>query len=115
LHGLFTMSDVEKIIQERSAQFKPARDARFRLICGAAVSATRNAFGNLDRDRILAHVDALAERGVDAVAVSTAHGHSKGVGDTVRMIRDAHPDLPIIAGNVASAAAVGFLADCGAN
>jgi IMP dehydrogenase len=115
LHGLFTMSDVEKIIQERNAQFKPARDANFRLICGAAVSATRNAFGNLDRDRILAHVGALVERGVDAVAVSTAHGHSKGVGDTVRMIRDAHPRLPIIAGNVASAAGVAFLADAGAN
>jgi IMP dehydrogenase len=39
LHGLFTMSDVERITQERNAQFKPARDARFRLICGAAVSA----------------------------------------------------------------------------
>jgi len=115
LHGLFTMSDVEKIMQEKNAQFKPARDAKFRLLCGAAVSATRNAFGNLDRDRILAHVGALAERGVDVVAVSTAHGHTKGVGETVRMIRDAHPTLPIIAGNVASAAGVGFLAECGAN
>src|SRR6266704_4133292 len=89
LRGLFTMSDVERITQERSAQFKLARDARFRLVCGAAVSATRNAFGDLDRDRILSHVDALVERGVDIVAVSTAHGHSKGVGDTVRMLRDA--------------------------
>jgi len=115
LHGLFTMSDVERIIQERNAQFKPARDAQFRLICGAAVSATRNAFGNLDRDRILNHVGALVERGVDVVAVSTAHGHTKGVGDTVRLVREAHPKLPIIAGNVASAAGVAFLADCGAN
>src|SRR5437879_7172053 len=40
LHGLFTMSDVERITQERNAQFKPARDAQFRLLCGAAVSAT---------------------------------------------------------------------------
>jgi IMP dehydrogenase len=115
LHGLFTMSDVEKITQERNAQFKPARDANFRLLCGAAVSATRNAFGNLDRHHILTHVGALAERGVDVVAVSTAHGHTKGVGETVRMIREAHPRLPIIAGNVASAAGVGFLAECGAN
>src|SRR5207248_6057848 len=45
----------------------------------------------------------------------TAHGHTKGVGETVRMIRDAHRRLPIIAGNVASAAGVGFLAECGAN
>jgi IMP dehydrogenase len=115
LHGLFTLSDIEKIIQERNAQFKPARDTSFRLICGAAVSATRNAFGELDRGRILNHVGALVERGVDVIAVSTAHGFSKGVGETVRMIRDAHPTLPIIAGNVTSAAGLEYLADAGAN
>jgi IMP dehydrogenase len=115
LHGLFTMNDVERIAQERKAQFKPARDAQFRLVCGAAVSATRNAFGELDRERILNHVGGLVERGVDAVAVSTAHGHSQGVGDAVKMLRDAFPKLPIIAGNVTSAAGVEYLADCGAN
>jgi IMP dehydrogenase len=115
LRGLFTMSDIERITQERNAQFKPARDPQFRLLCGAAVSATRNAFGELDRERILAHVGGLAERGVDAVAVSTAHGHSKGVADTARILRDAFPKLPIIAGNVTSAAAVEFLAEAGAN
>src|SRR5437762_4301691 len=115
LHGLFTLSDVERIIQERNAQFKPARDSHFRLLCGAAVSATRNAFGELDRNRILNHAEALVDRGLDALAVSTAHGHSKGVGDAVRMLRDAFPKLPIIAGNVTSAAAVDFLADSGAN
>lgn len=115
LAGLFTMSDIERITQEKRAQFKPARDGKFRLLCGAAVSATRNAFGELDRDRILAHVGALVERGVDAVAVSTAHGFSKGVGDTVKVIRDAFPKLVIIAGNVTSAAGVEFLADAGAN
>ena len=115
LHGLITLSDVERITLERQAQFKPARDAQFRLICGAAVSATRNAFGELDRDRILTHVGGLIERGVDVVAVSTAHGFSKGVGDTVRVLREAFPQLPIIAGNVTSAAGVDYLADCGAN
>jgi IMP dehydrogenase len=115
LRGLFTMNDVERIQQEKKAQFRPARDAQFRLVCGAAVSATRNAFGELDRERILTHVGGLVERGVDAVAVSTAHGHSKGVGDTVKMLRDAFPKLAIIAGNVTSAAGVEFLADCGAN
>ena len=115
LQGLITMSDVERITQERNAQFKPARDAHFHLLCGAAVSATRNAFGELDRERILNHVGALVERGVDVVAVSTAHGHSKGVGDTVKVLRDAFPKLPLIAGNVTSAAGVEFLADCGAN
>jgi IMP dehydrogenase len=115
LHGLITLSDVERITQERKAQFKPARDAQFRLVCGAAVSATRNAFGELDRERILGHVSALVERGVDVVAVSTAHGHSKGVGDTVKVLRGEFPKLPIIAGNVTSAAGVEYLADCGAN
>jgi IMP dehydrogenase len=115
LHGLFTLSDIERINQERNAQFKPARDPHFRLICGAAVSATRNAFGELDRERILAHVGGLVERGVDVVAVSTAHGHSKGVGETVRTLRAAFPKLPLMAGNVTSAAAVEFLAECGAN
>ena len=57
LHGLFTLSDVDQIIQERKAQFKPARDARLRLICGAAVAAPRNAAGELDRSRILNHVE----------------------------------------------------------
>jgi IMP dehydrogenase len=115
LHGLITMSDVERITQERKAQFKPARDSHFRLICGAAVSATRNAFGELDRARILTHVSGMVERGLDAVAVSTAHGHSQGVGDTVKVLRDAFPKLSIIAGNVTSAAGVEYLADCGAN
>lgn len=115
LRGLFTMSDIEQITLERKAQFKPARDAQFRLLCGAAVSATRNAFGELDRNRILKHVDALVDRGADTIAVSTAHGHSKGVGDTVRLIHEAHPQLPIIAGNVTSAAGVEFLAECGAS
>ena len=115
LLGLITMSDVERITQERKAQFKPARDAQFRLVCGAAVSATRNAFGELDRERILNHAGELVERGVDVIAVSTAHGHSKGVGDMVRVLRDAFPKLPIIAGNVTSAAGVEYLADCGAN
>jgi len=115
LRGLFTISDVERITQEQSAQFRPARDSRFRLLCGAAVSATRNAFGDLDRARILNHVGALVERGVDVVAVSTAHGHSKGVGETVQMLRDAFPRLPLIAGNVTSAGGVEYLAACGAN
>lgn len=116
LRGLFTISDIERILHERSVQtLKPARDEKFRLLCGAAISATRTATGDLDRDRIAEHVGALVERGLDVVAVSTAHGFSKGVGDAVRMIRDAFPELPIIAGNVTSAAGVEYLADCGAN
>ncbi|XOV70391.1 MAG: IMP dehydrogenase [Verrucomicrobiota bacterium] len=115
LRGLFTLSDVDRITEERQEQVKPARDAAFRLLCGAAIAATRNAFGELDRDAIAQHVQALVDRGVDAVAVSTAHGHTKGVGDTVRLVRDLFPDLPIIAGNVTTGAGVEFLADSGAD
>jgi IMP dehydrogenase len=115
LCGLFTISDIERIIHERQSQLKPARDSQFRLLCGAAISATRNSTGELDRDRIVTHVGGLVERGVDVVAVSTAHGHTRGVGDTVELIRSTFPDLPIIAGNVTSGAGVEFLADAGAN
>jgi IMP dehydrogenase len=115
LRGLFTLSDIERITQERLLRTKPARDEKFRLLCGAAVSAPRDAAGELDRDALLEHVGALVERGADAVAVSTAHGHTRGVGDAVRAIRDAFAGLPIIAGNVTSAAGVEFLASCGAN
>jgi len=115
LRGLFTMSDVERISLERKEQFKPARDSRFRLLCGAAVSATRDSFGELDRERIVKHVSGLVERGVDVVAVSTAHGFSKGVGETVQLVRNEFKNLPIIAGNVTSAAGVEFLADAGAS
>ena len=115
LRGLFTLSDIERITQEKAAPLKPGRDAQFRLVCGAAVSATRNSTGELDQGRIIRHVEALVERGVDVIAISTAHGYSKGVGETVRMIRDAFPELPIIAGNVTSASAVEYLARCGAN
>ncbi len=115
LRGLFTMSDIERIAHERHAQLKPARDGQFRLLCGAAVSATRNSTGALDTARIRDHVGALVERGADVIAVSTAHGFSTGVGDTVRLIRESFGALPIVAGNVTSAAGVEFLAECGAN
>lgn len=115
LRGLFTLSDIERITQERTLQTKPARDAKFRLVCGAAVSAPRKPDGSLDRESLLAHVAALVERGLDAVAVSTAHGHTRGVGDAVKAIRREFRSLAIIAGNVTSAEGVAFLAKCGAD
>lgn len=115
LRGLFTLSDIERITQERSLQTKPARDEKFRLLCGAAVGTTRDASGAVDRGALIEHVGALVERGVDAVAVSTAHGHTLGVGEAVKTIRMVFPALPIIAGNVTSAAGVEYLASCGAN
>jgi len=115
LRGLFTLSDIERITQERTLQTKPARDSKFRLVCGAAVSAPRKPDGSLDHTALLSHVSALVERGLDIVAVSTAHGHTRGVGDAVRAIRAEFKKLPIIAGNVTSGEGVDFLAKSGAN
>ncbi|MGB0257050.1 MAG: IMP dehydrogenase [Coraliomargarita sp.] len=115
LRGLFTLSDIERIEAESQQSVKPARDEHFRLRCGAAISAHRKPDGQLDKDRIFGHVTRLVEEGVDAVAVSTAHGFSKGVGDTIRMLRAEFPDLTLIAGNVTSAEGVEFLADAGAD
>ena len=115
LRGLFTLSDIERITEEARANVRPARDAKFRLVCGAALSAPRTTAGELDRDRLLAHASALIEAGVDALAVSTAHGHTLGVGQTVRLLREKFPDITLIAGNVTSAEGVGFLAEAGAS
>jgi IMP dehydrogenase len=115
LRGLVTFSDVERITTEAKSRRKPARDSQFRLVAGAALSPVRKPNGELDREKILAHVGALVDEAVDCVAVSTAHGHTAGVGDMVRLVRQAYPDLTIIAGNVTSGAGVEYLADCGAN
>ena len=115
LHGLITASDVERITAESKSRRKPARDAEFRLVVGAALSPVRLPSGELDRDRIIEHVGHLVAEDIDCVAVSTAHGHTSGVGDVVKLVRGAFKHLTIIAGNVTSAAGVSFLADCGAN
>jgi IMP dehydrogenase len=115
LRGMVTSSDVEKITAETKARRKPARDAQFRLVVGAALSPIRKPTGELEREKILAHVGQLVEEHIDAVAVSTAHGHTKGVGEMVKLVRSAFPELTIIAGNVTSAGGSDFLAACGAN
>jgi IMP dehydrogenase len=115
LRGLVTSSDVNRILAESRTNRKPARDSEFRLLVGAAVSPVRLPDGSLDREKIVAHIGALVAEHVDCVAVSTAHGHTKGVGETVRLIREAFPSLTIIAGNVTSGSGVEYLADCGAN
>jgi IMP dehydrogenase len=115
LRGLVTSSDVERITAEAKSARKPARDSQFRLVAGAAISPVRKPSGELDRDRVISHVGQLVDEAVDCVAVSTAHGHTAGVGDMVKIIRGAFKDLTIIAGNVTSAAGVEFLAGCGAN
>jgi len=115
LRGLVTSSDVERITAETKSRRKPARDANFRLVVGAALSPVRKPSGELDRDKIISHVGSLTDESVDAVAISTAHGHTAGVGEMVKIVRSAFPALTIIAGNVTSAAGVEFLAGCGAD
>lgn len=115
LRGLITASDVERITAEAKARRKPARDASFRLVVGAALALVRTPDGKLDREKIVSHVGHLVEENVDLVAVSTAHGHTQSVGEMVRLVRAGFPHLPIIAGNVTSGSGVAFLADCGAS
>jgi IMP dehydrogenase len=115
LRGLITASDVERITSESKSSRKPARDPDFRLLVGAALSPVRRPDGTLDRENILEHVGHLVDEHVDCVAVSTAHGHTAGVGEVVKLVRGAFKHLPIIAGNVTSASGVAFLADCGAS
>jgi IMP dehydrogenase len=115
LRGLVTSSDVERITSETKSQRKPSRDGNFRLVVGAALAPVRKPSGELDRDRIITHVGNLMDESVDAVAISTAHGHTSGVGEMLKLVRESFPSITIIAGNVTSAAGVSFLADCGAD
>ncbi|MDR1496923.1 MAG: IMP dehydrogenase [Puniceicoccales bacterium] len=115
LRGLFTLSDIESITADSKAALRPTRDEQFRLRAGAAVAIPHLPDGEIDRERLLAHIGALAAEGLDAVAVSSAHGLSKGVGEAVRLIREKFPRLTLIAGNVTSGEGVEFLADAGAD
>lgn len=100
LTGLITIKDIEKQIKYPLA----AKDSQGRLLCGAAVGVTAN---------ILDRVDALVEKHVDCVVIDTAHGHSANVLKVVKMVRDAYPDLQIIAGNVATGEATEALIKAG--
>ena len=102
LCGLITIKDIEKSIQYPNS----AKDVKGRLLAGAAVGVGKNCL-----DRVKALVDAK----VDIIAIDTAHGHNQMILDTVRKIRDMYPDLPIIAGNVATAAATEDLIKSGAD
>ena len=102
LIGLITIKDIEKSIQYPHS----AKDENGRLLAGAAVGITPD---------VLERVDALVRAKVDVITIDTAHGHSKGVLDAVRMIKDAYPDLELIVGNVATGAATEALIKAGAN
>ena len=102
LKGLITIKDIEKSIQYPNS----ARDENGRLLVGAAVGVAGNTM-----DRIAALIDAR----VDVIAIDTAHGHSAGVLKRVEEIRAKFPNITIIAGNVATAAATEALFKSGAD
>ncbi len=115
LRGLFTLSDIERISEERNRQQKNTRDSKFRLRCGASIAMMRKPDGSLDFENIINHVGSMVDEGLDVAAVSTAHGFTQGVGDTVKALRDAFPELTLIGGNVTNAVGVEFLAERGAD
>ena len=102
LTGLMTYKDIRK----RRRAPHASKDHLGRLRVGAAVGVTPD---------LLQRVAALHEAGVDLISVDTAHGHSKGVLDAVRSIKQAYPTLDVMAGNVATAAGARALADAGAD
>ncbi|MFC5733651.1 IMP dehydrogenase [Cytobacillus gottheilii] len=100
LQGLITIKDIEKVIEFPHS----AKDEKGRLLAGAAVGVTKDT---------MKRIEMLAKAQVDVIVVDTAHGHSKGVIDTVKEIRSAYPKLAIIAGNVATADATRELIEAG--
>ncbi len=102
LKGLITIKDIEKSIQYPNS----ARDKNGRLLAGAAVGTSPNT---------MERVAALVEAKVDVISIDTAHGHSKFVLQYVEKIKKAYPDLPLIAGNVATAGATKALIEAGAD
>lgn len=102
LKGLITIKDIEKAVQYPNS----ARDKQDRLLVGAAIGVTADA---------LERVQAVVDKGVDIIALDSAHGHSKNIINKVREIKDAFPDLPIIAGNIATGEAAEALIKAGAD
>lgn len=102
LKGLITIKDIEKTRQYPNS----ARDDQDRLLCGAAVGITSDM---MDR------VDALYEAKVDVLTIDTAHGHSQNVFKALKRVKEKYPDLQVVVGNVATAAATKDLIEAGAD
>ena len=100
LKGLITIKDIEKQIKYPNS----AKDAQGRLLCGAAIGITANC---------LERVEELVKAHVDVVVLDSAHGHSMNVIRCVKMIKEAYPDLQLIAGNVATAEGTKALIEAG--
>ncbi|MCK4744241.1 MAG: IMP dehydrogenase [Sulfuriflexus sp.] len=101
LRGLITVKDIHKATEKPLA----CKDAQGSLRVGAAVGTA------IEDER----VTALVEAGVDVIVVDTAHGHSQGVIDKVRWVKQQFPDVQVIGGNIATAAAAEALRDAGAD
>ena len=102
LVGLITYKDIMKVQDYPNA----CKDALGRLVVGAAVGVTHD---------MMERVQALVQVNVDVICIDTAHGHSKGVLDAVRKVKNAYPDLQVVGGNVATGDAALALADAGAD
>ena len=101
LQGLITIKDIEKVRKYPNA----AKDDLGRLRVGAAIGVTST----------LDHVERLISVGVDVVVLDSAHGHSRNILSALTRIKDAFPELQVIAGNVATAAGAEALIRAGAD
>lgn len=102
LTGLVTIKDIEKSVKYPNT----ARDSKDRLLCAAAIGITND---------ILDRAKALADAHVDAFVLDSAHGHSKNIMLAVDKVKNAFPDISLIAGNVATAEATEALIKAGAD
>jgi len=102
LIGLITIKDIEKSIQYPNS----AKDNSGRLLAGAAVGISGDVYER---------VEALVKAGADVIVIDTAHGHSAGVMEVLKEVKRKHPDLQVVAGNVATANATEELIKAGAD
>ena len=102
LKGLITIKDIEKSVQFPNS----ARDEKGRLLCGAAIGVTAN---------VLERAKALIDAQVDVLVLDSAHGHSHNIMECLRKVKEAFPDTPVIAGNIATAEAAEALIEAGAD
>ncbi len=102
LKGLITIKDIEKAVRYPNS----ARDASGRLLCAAAIGVTAD---------VLDRAAALIEAGADLLVLDSAHGHSKGIIDCVKKVKAKYPEVALMAGNIATAAAAEALIEAGAD
>lgn len=102
LKGLITIKDIEKAVQYPNS----ARDKEDRLLCGAAIGVT---------DDVLDRAKALVDAQVDVLVLDSAHGHSANIIKCLKKVKEAFPNTPVIAGNIATAQAAQDLIEAGAD